>query len=107
MVRVGIDISPLVLSRAGSARYLRALLAGLQDAAVEVQRYELPGEGRLQKLWRDTAWYQHVLPRAARNDSVDVLHCPTQRAPVYPRLPLVVTIHDVAVLRHPHAFNLW
>lgn len=107
MLRVGIDVSPLSLSRAGTARYLRALLAGLQNEAVEILRYELPGTGRLRKLWRDTAWYQQVLPRAARDDGVDVLHCPSQRAPVRPRLPLVATIHDVAVLRHPNAFNLW
>jgi glycosyltransferase involved in cell wall biosynthesis len=107
MLRVAIDVSPLALSRAGTARYLRALIAGLQDAAVEILRYELPGEGRLRKLWRDTAWYQQALPRAARRDAVDVLHCPSQRAPVRLRVPLVVTIHDVAVLRHPKAFNAW
>jgi glycosyltransferase involved in cell wall biosynthesis len=107
MLRVGIDVSPLALSRAGSARYLRALLAGLQDEAVEIERYELPGDGRLRKLWRDTAWYLDALPRAARRDGIDVLHCPTQRAPIRPGVPLVVTIHDVAVLRHPTMFNLW
>jgi glycosyltransferase involved in cell wall biosynthesis len=107
MLRVGIDISPLALSRAGTARYLRALLASLQDMPVEVARYELAGDGRLRKLWRDTAWYQRALPRAAGQDGVDVLHCPTQRAPVRAGMPLVVTIHDLAVLRHPKAFNLW
>ena len=107
MLKLGIDVSPLALSRAGTARYLRALLAALQNASVEIERYELAGEGRVRKLWRDVDWYQRALPRAARNDGVDVLHCPTQRAPVRPGLPLVVTIHDVAVLRHPKAFNLW
>jgi glycosyltransferase involved in cell wall biosynthesis len=107
VLRVGIDASPLALSRAGTARYLRALIAGLQDEAVEITRYEFPGEGRLRKLWRDTAWYQQALPRAARKDGVDVLHCPSQRAPVRSSVPLVATIHDVAVLRHPKAFNAW
>jgi glycosyltransferase involved in cell wall biosynthesis len=107
MLRVGIDVSPLALSRAGTARYLKALIAGLQDEAVEIVRYEFPGEGRLRKLRRDTAWYQRALPRAARDDAIDVLHCPSQRAPVRTRVPLVTTIHDVAVLRHPKAFNAW
>ena len=107
MLRIGIDVSPLALSRAGTARYLRALLAALQDEPVEVERYELPGDGRLRKLRRDTAWYLGTLPRAARRSGVDVLHCPTQRAPFRPGLPLVVTIHDLAVLRHPAMFNLW
>jgi glycosyltransferase involved in cell wall biosynthesis len=107
VLRLGIDVSPLALSRAGTARYLRALIAGLQDEAVEIVRYELPGEGRLRKVWRDMAWYQRALPRAAQRDGVDILHCPSQRAPVGPRVPLVVTIHDLAVLRHPRAFNVW
>jgi glycosyltransferase involved in cell wall biosynthesis len=107
VLKVGIDVSPLALTRAGTARYLRALLASLQDEPVEVERYELAGDGRAKKLWRDTAWYLEALPRAAAEDGVDVLHCPTQRAPFRSRVPLVVTIHDVAVLRHPGTFNLW
>jgi glycosyltransferase involved in cell wall biosynthesis len=107
VLSVGIDVSPLGLSRAGTARYLKALIAGLQDEAVEITRYELRGDGRLRKLWRDTAWYQQALPRTARKGGVDVLHCPSQRAPVRSSVPLVATIHDVAVLRHPKAFNAW
>jgi glycosyltransferase involved in cell wall biosynthesis len=38
---------------------------------------------------------------------MDVLHCPTQRAPVRSSVPLVVTFHDLAVLRHPETFNRW
>jgi glycosyltransferase involved in cell wall biosynthesis len=38
---------------------------------------------------------------------VDVLHCPTFRAPLRSATPLVVTFHDLAVLRHPEAFNRW
>jgi glycosyltransferase involved in cell wall biosynthesis len=38
---------------------------------------------------------------------MDVLHCPTHRAPVRSRVPLVVTFHDLAVLRHPETFNRW
>nr|MBA2569290.1 glycosyltransferase [Actinomycetota bacterium] len=107
MLKVGLDVSPLALTRAGTARYLRSLRAALQNEPVEVLQYELAGEGRRRKLWRDTAWYLGALPRAARRDAVDVLHCPTQRAPFRPLVPLVVTIHDLAVLRHPEAFNVW
>ena len=38
---------------------------------------------------------------------LDVLHCPTFRGPVRSRVPLVVTVHDLAVLRHPETFNQW
>jgi glycosyltransferase involved in cell wall biosynthesis len=36
-----------------------------------------------------------------------VLHCPTFRGPFSSRVPLVVTVHDLAVLRHPQWFNRW
>jgi glycosyltransferase involved in cell wall biosynthesis len=47
------------------------------------------------------------LPRAARRDGVDVLHAPTMRAPFRLSVPLVVTIHDLAILRRPETFNRW
>lgn len=108
MLQVGLDVSPLALTRAGTARYLDSLLAVLEEEPeVRVRRYSYGGEGRLRKVVRDTLWYPTVLPRKAERDGVDVLHCPTQRAPFRSRVPLVVTIHDVAVLRHPEAFNRW
>jgi glycosyltransferase involved in cell wall biosynthesis len=36
-----------------------------------------------------------------------VLHCPTYRGPLRWRQPLVVTVHDLAVFRHPRWFNAW
>jgi glycosyltransferase involved in cell wall biosynthesis len=108
MVRVGLDTSPLVLTRAGTARYVTNLLASLeQEPEIELRRYSWGGAGRATKVARDLFWYSVGLPRAARKDGVAVLHCPTMRAPLRPKVPLVVTIHDVAVLRHPDAFNGW
>ena len=106
MLQVGLDVSPLALTHAGTARYLDSLLAALEDEPeVRVERYSYGGKGRLRKVARDALWYPAVLPRKA--GGVDVLHCPTQRAPFSSRVPLVVTIHDLAVLRHPEAFNRW
>jgi glycosyltransferase involved in cell wall biosynthesis len=108
MLRVGLDVSPLALSRAGTARYVTSLAGALErDPEVRLSRYDFGGAGRLTKVARDTAWYLALLPRAAARDGVDVLHCPTFRAPFRSRVPLVVTIHDVAVVRHPSAFNRW
>ena len=56
---------------------------------------------------RDLGWYLFGLPHEAQRDDVDVLHCPTQRAPFRSSVPLVVTIHDLAVLRYPETFNRW
>jgi glycosyltransferase involved in cell wall biosynthesis len=107
VLRVGLDVSPLALTKAGTARYITSLLAGLErDSSVEIQRYSFGGSARLTRVARDTVWYA-ALPRKARRDQVDVLHCTTMRAPFRSRVPLVVTIHDLAVLRHPQAFNRW
>jgi glycosyltransferase involved in cell wall biosynthesis len=107
-VRVGIDVSPLALTRAGTARYLTNLLAELErDPELELRRYSFGGPGRVTRVLRDTVWYLLALPRRARRDRVDLLHCPGLRAPLRAAVPLVVTIHDVAVLREPHSFNRW
>ena len=108
MLRVGLDVSPLALTKAGTARYLTNLLDGLErDPDLEVHRYSFEGSGRLRRIARDTVWYPVTLPRAAKRDDVDVLHCTSMRAPFRSRIPLVVSIHDVAVLRHPETFNRW
>ena len=108
MIHVGLDTSPLALSKAGTARYLTQLLEGLeQEPEIDVSRLSWGADGRAAKVARDTFWYPSRLTRAARKAAVDVLHCPTMRAPLRSKLPLVVTIHDLAVLRHPEAFNGW
>ncbi len=107
-MRVGIDVSPLALTRAGTSRYLTNLLAELErDPELELRRYSFGGSRRLTRIVRDTWWYLSALPRRANRDRVEVLHCPGMRAPVRPAVPLVVTIHDVAVLREPRSFNRW
>ena len=101
-----IDVSPLQLTRAGTARYVRELTAALeQEPGIELRRRSFGGPGRSTAALRDLAWYPVLLPLHARGD--DVLHCPTFRAPMRSPVPLVVTFHDLAVLRHPEAFNAW
>jgi len=108
MLRVGLDVSPLALTRAGAARYIDSLLATLPEHGAEVRRYGFGGgSGRALVPVRDVGWYLAALPLKARLDGVDVLHCPTHRAPVRSAVPLVVTLHDIAVLRHPELFNRW
>lgn len=55
----------------------------------------------MRTLVADVWWYPRL-----RVDA-DVLHCPTFRGPFSSPTPLVVTVHDLAVLRHPEWFNRW
>ena len=104
-MRVAIDVSPLAQTRAGTARYLKGLTRELErrdDVAVSTRSFG--GRSRLSTLARDGVWYPFLL---GRERAADVLHCPTYRGPLRSRVPLVVTVHDLAVLRHPEAFNRW
>jgi glycosyltransferase involved in cell wall biosynthesis len=74
----------------------------LDHLDVPVRELSFPATSRLRTLAADALWY----PRLAA-DGVDVLHCPTFRGPFRSRTPLVVTVHDLAVLRHPGWFNRW
>ena len=61
-----------------------------------VRELSFPATSRLRTLAADTLWYPRL-----RAKGVDVLHCPTFRGPFRSTAPLVVTVHDLAVLRHP------
>src|SRR5215217_1217425 len=97
-VRVALDVSPLVQTRAGTARYVRGLLRHL-----DVEELSFGGASRAATLARDALWY----PALGLRRGFDLLHCPSFRGPPAARVPLVVTVHDVAVLRHPEWFNRW
>ncbi len=71
---------PLALTRAGTARYLQELLPRLHQR-VELVQLAFGGPGRVTAAVRDAAWYPLGLPRRARRAGIDVLHCPTFRAP--------------------------
>ena len=105
-MKVGIDTSPLVQTRAGTARHVAGLLGALRGRpGLELVGLSTGGTGRLATVRRDVLWYPFRLGRAA--GAVDLLHCTTFRAPLRHKAPLVVTVHDLALLRHPDAFPRW
>jgi glycosyltransferase involved in cell wall biosynthesis len=104
-MRVAMDVSPLAQTRAGTARYLKGLIRELERRDdVMVSSRSFGGKSRLSTAARDGIWYPFLL---GREGAADLLHCPTYRGPLRSRVPLVVTVHDLAVLRHPGAFNRW
>jgi glycosyltransferase involved in cell wall biosynthesis len=68
---------------------------------LDVVEVSFPASSRLRTAAADVLWYPRL-----RADA-DVLHCPTFRGPFRAAQPLVVTVHDLAVLRHPEWFNRW
>jgi glycosyltransferase involved in cell wall biosynthesis len=100
-IRVALDTTALRQTRAGTARYVQALRANLPGGSLDVVEVSYPAATRLQTLAADVLWYPRL-----RADA-DVLHCPTFRGPFRARQPLVVTVHDLGVLRHPEWFNRW
>ena len=107
-MRLGLDVAPLVQTRAGTARWVSGLRRGLEARGdVEVVPLSWGGPGRWTAVARDVLWYPALLPRAAAQARVDVLHCTIFRAPPRARVPTILTVHDLAVLRHPEVFPAW
>jgi glycosyltransferase involved in cell wall biosynthesis len=105
-VNVGVDVAPLLLDNAGTARYVRGLLGELRRRDdVAVRELSWGGDGRITAAVRDLAWYPLLLPVQARR--LDVLHCTIFRAPLRAPVPVVVTVHDLAAIRYPELFTAW
>jgi glycosyltransferase involved in cell wall biosynthesis len=105
-MKVGVDTSPLVQTRAGTARHVRGLLSALRDRpGLDLELLSFGGPGRASSVARDAAWYPVGLGRRARD--LDVLHCTTFRGPVAAPVPTVLTVHDLAILRAPEVFPRW
>lgn len=54
---------------------------------------EMPGD-------RFDAWTRYRLPSEAARLSADVLHCPANACPPSPKVPMLVTVHDLIPLDH-------
>jgi glycosyltransferase involved in cell wall biosynthesis len=99
-MKVAFDTTALRLTRAGTARYIRNLLDRLDG----IDPIAFGGPSRASVLARELWWYPL---RLSVRHGADIIHCPTYYAPLRPRLPTVVTVHDLAVFRQPEAFPAW
>lgn len=43
-------------------------------------------------------WEQFALPKAAKKEGCDILHCTSNTAPINPGMPLIITLHDIIYL---------
>jgi len=115
-LRVALDVSPTRLGHAGVARTVDQLATAL-DARADVQVIrigsgDVPAAGsasrRALALRQDLLWHPRGARRTARNRGADILHSPLVRGPLSRGLPpTVVTVHDLAVIRHPETLSGW
>lgn len=116
-MRVGIDTNPIYVTRAGTARYVRNLLDGLRRlSGLEICEVGWPVENfgyrqpwrALRTAYRELVWCKTQAPRLLRDFGADLFHTtdiPLVRLP--PGVAHVITVHDVAVFRHPERFRRW
>ncbi len=116
---IGIDTNGLYTTQAGVARYIRGLLTGLKRVAppdvelkavaweVENFLYRQP-ERALKTVYRELIWARFNAPLQLRKHNVAVLHSTAGPLITRPRgVREVVTLHDLAILRHPERFRSW
>ena len=89
------------LAERGIGRYARCLLDSLRETGADVVEVtgvrRPPSPARLAELWEHL-----LLARDARRTGAQLLHSPTiDMVTVRPRLPYVVTLHDLAPLKQP------
>lgn len=116
-MKVALDTNALYTTRAGMARVVRGLQHGFAEARpadlevvelgwpVENLAYAQPARA-LRTLWREYGWAHGVAPRLMRQ--CDLVH--HQNAPFMPLIPEtrhVVTLPDLALVRHPERFRRW
>ncbi|MBA3848917.1 MAG: hypothetical protein C0502_02850 [Opitutus sp.] len=115
-MKIALDTHPIYTGRGGVARYVRGLRQGLAAAGADLEVVPLAWEVEnlgyaqparaLRTLAREWGWAKWVAPRRLRG--VEVLH--HTALPLIPFVPAarhVVTLHDLAVLRHPERFRPW
>lgn len=115
---VALDVTVARLGRAGPHVYVtelaRALGALLDDRlCIIASRFAAPVGARrslgdrVRTLGRDLWWHQIGVARAARRSGAVLLHLPAGIGPLRRRIPTVLTIHDLNVLRFPDLFRPW
>ncbi len=117
-MKIGIDATPLSVTRAGVGTYtanlLRALSRSEEDEVVpflhrgvhpsfdeDLSGRELPSPDAFRWGANRTLWMQTRLRRRIRSEGFDICHFTNAVAPLRCPSPYVVTIHDTGLWRHP------
>lgn len=100
-IHVGVDGKCLVPPRAGVARYLEGVLAGVEELGESGVAIELIAPRRPR---RTLPWVLWDLQRATSR-GFDLFHFPFYYPPLAPRCPVTVAVYDLLVVQHPEWFS--
>ena len=108
-----LDTTFALKGHTGTGVYLAHLVPALEQLGVEVveaqnEARRAPGRGGLRSavnLASDLRWGNVELPLRARAHRADVLHHPLPAAAFASAVPQVVTVHDLAFVHFPGAFD--
>ena len=59
----------------------------------------------LNSKWGYPGWEQIALPRAAYKEGCDMLHCTSNTGPLFSKVPIVTTLHDIIYLESISLFK--
>jgi glycosyltransferase involved in cell wall biosynthesis len=116
-MRIGIDAREICGKPTGVGRHLSGLLrAWSTDTAAAKHTFVLYAHDNVTTPIRGsevrvvggspgTAWEQFLLPKAAKQDDLDVFFAPGYTAPLRWTIPTVVLVHDISFTAHPEWFR--
>lgn len=109
-LRIGIDATPLLVTKTGIGKYTHELIFGLGQVAPENQyllyaNRPIPLDPKVCHTVKSThylpqsrwLWMQTILPYCLHQDQVDLLHFTNNAAPLRVSKPYVLTIHDASL----------
>lgn len=118
-IKVAVDTSPIYVTKAGVARYVHGILDAFQklnppdfdihSLAWKVENHDFAQPQRaFRTLYREMVWANMVAPQLITQGQFSILHSmgvPIINTPRSARH--VVTLHDLAPIRHPERFRRW
>jgi glycosyltransferase involved in cell wall biosynthesis len=117
-VKIALDTNALYTTQAGTARYVRGLLKGVQrlppgpdqliECAWPVENFGFTQPTRAWRtFYRECIWARWIAPRLVRRSGAGLYHSTATILTQPPGLKHVATLHDLAMVRDPSRFRPW
>jgi glycosyltransferase involved in cell wall biosynthesis len=113
-MKIAIDVSAAYTTKAGTSTYIRELTSSLANHIDVIELSYVPRFARSNKLMRkidviqrDIFWIQNKLPVLAQKEKAQLLHCPAMLGPIHSKIPTILTILDLYIIKNSKAFPFW